>query len=77
MMYEVAHKNEFSEELQEAINAHSKDSNFIKVAMALKKIDFDHLIIDGLLNCRSFKQHLASIKKKGLIGHDDYSLVIM
>ena len=77
MMYEVAHKNEFTEELQEAINAQSKNSNFIKVAMALKKIDFEHAIIGGLLNCRSFKQHLRSLRKKGIIGHDDYSLVIM
>ena len=80
MMYEVAHKEHYNEELQEAINAQTKDSNFIMTALGMKKIDFEREVIDKLLNCRNawnFKQHLQSLRKKGLIGHDDYSIAIL
>jgi hypothetical protein len=80
MMYEVTHQDSFREELLEAINSQTKDSNFIKTAMRLRKADFDKDVIGKLLNCKNagnFKRHLESLRKKGLIGHDDYSLVIM
>ena len=80
MMYEVAHKDSYSEELLEAINAQTKNSNFIRTAMALRKIDFEKQVIGKLVNCKNswnFKQHLQSLEKKGLLGHDDYSLAII
>ena len=80
MMYKVANKDEYATELKEAINAQSKNSNLIKVAMGLKKINFEKDVIDKLVNCRNiwnFSQHLSGLRKKGLIGHDDYSLVVM
>lgn len=51
MMYEVSHKDRFSEELQEAINAQTKNSNFIKTAMAIEGLDFEKDVICKLLNC--------------------------
>lgn len=80
MMYEVSHKDRFSEELQEAINAQTKNSNFIKTAMAIEGLDFEKDVICKLLNCSTWpilQSHIKGLKKKGLIGHDDYSLVIM
>ncbi len=80
MMYEVAHKDSFSEELEVALNAQTKDSSFIKTAMAIRKIDFEQDVIHKLLNCKNtynFKRHIQSLRKKGLIAHDDYSLVTM
>ena len=80
MMYEVAHQEKYAEELQEAINAQTKDSNFIRIAMGQKKIDFEKDVIDKLLNCRNWKnftRHVDSLRRKGLIGHDDYSIAIM
>ena len=80
MIYEVSHKNNYNEELQEAINAQTKDSNFIMTALGMKKVNFEKDVIDKLLNCKNewnFKQHLQSLRKKGLIGHDDYSIAIM
>lgn len=80
MMYEVSHKDRFSEELQEAINAQTKNSNFIKTAMAIEGLDFEKDVICKLLNCSTWpilESHIKGLKKKGLIGHDDYSLVIM
>ena len=80
MMYELAHKEGYVDELQEAVNAQTKDSNFVKTGMCLRKIDFEKKVLQKLLNCRNngnFLQHLRCLRKKGLIGHDDYSLVIM
>ena len=80
MMYEVSHKDRFSEELLEAINAQTKNSNFIKTAMAIEGLDFEKDVICKLLNCSTWpilQSHIKGLKKKGLIGHDDYSLVIM
>ena len=80
MMYEVANKDRFSEELQEAINAQTKNSNFIKTAMTIEGLDFEKDVICKLLNCSTWpilQSHIKGLKKKGLIGHDDYSLVIM
>ena len=80
MMYEVAHFDDYAEELQEAINAQTKNSNFIKTATALTTIDYQNDVIKKLLNCnRGFllKNHIKGLRKKGLIGHDDYSIAIM
>ena len=80
MMYEVTHKEKFYEELQEAISAQTKDSNYIKTALSLKKVDFEKDVIAKLLNCKNvanYKRHLQSLYKKGLLGHDDYSLAIL
>ena len=80
MMYEVAHKEQFENELQEALDAQTKDSNFIKAAFAINKIDFETDVLGKLLNCKNdwnLTRHLRNLRKRGLIGHDDYSFVIM
>lgn len=79
MMYEVAYKNRFAEELQDAINAQTKNSNFIKAAMSIDRLDFEKDVIEKLRKCPTWpilKSHIKGLKKKGLIGHDDYSLVM-
>ena len=80
MMYEVAHRDWYGEELIEAVDAQTKNSNFIKSAMRLRKIDFAKDVIQKLENCQYPKQlklHIERLKRWGFIGHDDYSLVIM
>lgn len=80
MMYEVFYKDRFAEELQAAINAQTKNSNFVKTAMAIEGLDFERDVVNKLLNCPSWpilQSHIKGLKKRGLIGHDDYSLVIM
>lgn len=80
MMYEVAHRGQYEDELQEAIDAQTKDSNFIRTALGMKNVDFEQDVIDKLLNCRNvgnFKKHLHKRWKNGLIGHDDYSIAMM
>jgi len=81
MMYEVSHQDEFREELQEAVDAQTKDSNFIKTAMGLKKIDFEKDVLGKLLSCSkniaNFRRHIEGLRKRGLIAHDDYSIAII
>lgn len=80
MMYLVTDIEQYESQLNAAIEAHSKNSMIIKTALLLNKIDF-HQVIKKLLNCANnssnFKRHIESIKRKGLIGHDDYSLAVM
>ena len=80
MMYEVSHRDWYGEELIEAVDAQTKNSNFLKAAMRLRKIDFAKDVIQKLENCQYPKQlklHIERLKRWGFIGHDDYSLVIM
>ena len=76
MMYMVAQQDQYADELQEAIDAQTKNSNFVKTAMGLKKVDFEKDVIDKLANCRNYRRYLQSLRKKGLIAHDDYSLAV-
>ena len=80
MMYEVSHRDWYEEEIIDAVDAQTKNSNFLKSAMRLRKIDFAKDVIQKLENCQYPKQlklHIGRQKKWGFIGHDDYSLVIM
>jgi len=48
--------------------------------MSLNSIDFEKDVIKKLMNCSTWpflQNHIKGLKKKGLIGHDDYSIVIM
>ena len=78
MMYEVSQKDEYKMELQNAINNHSKNGILIKNALQIKSFDFEKIVLNKLLNCKipiNMKRHISAIKRKGLIGHDDYSFV--
>ena len=80
MMYEVSHRDWYEEEIIDAVDAQTKNSNFLKSAMRLRKIDFAKDVIQKLENCKYPKQlklHIERLKRWGFIGHDDYSLVIM
>ena len=80
MMYKIAHRDWYGEEILEAIDAQTKNSNLIKSAMRIRKLNFEKDVIQKLENCKYPKQlklHIESLKRWGFIGHDDYSLVIM
>lgn len=80
MMYELAHKDRCAEELQEAIDAQTKNSNLIRTAMRLRKVDFDKDVIQKMQNCQyqqQFTAHIARLRKMGIIALDDYSLAIL
>lgn len=80
MMYELAHKDRYAEELQEAIDAQTKNSNLIKTAMRLRKVDFAKDVIQKLENCKhpqQLKAHVERLRRMGFIALDDYSLAIL
>ena len=80
MMYEADNREKYADELEEAINAQTKNSNFIKTALAFDVIYFEKRVMLKIENCTEeflLKSHIKGLKKKGLIGHDDYSLVVM
>ena len=80
MMYELAHKDRYAEELQEAIDAQTKNSNLIKTAMRLRKVDFAKDVIQKLENCKhpqQLKAHIERLRRLGFIALDDYSLAIL
>ena len=78
LMYEVAHRDVFQNELQEAVNAQTRNSDYIKAAMGATRVDFEDVIKKLPLcnNQGNFRKHLQSLRKKGLIGHDDYSIAM-
>ena len=81
MMYLVAHKDSMGEELNNAIEAQSKNSQLVKTAMALPRVRFKRDVIDKLVHCAGHKsnltRYLQALRRKGLIGHDDYSFAVM
>lgn len=80
LMYEVAHKDVYAEELQQAIDAQTKNSNLIKTAMRLRKVDFAKDVIQKLENCKhpqQLKAHVERLRRMGFIALDDYSLAIL
>lgn len=80
MMFEVARRDKYEEELREAIDAQTKDSNFIKSAKGLKSLNFEKDVICKLTDCNNIhnlKRHLKSVISKGLLAHDDYSIAFL
>jgi hypothetical protein len=79
-MYELANKDKYQDELQEALNAQTKNSNFIKAAMRQRKINFPQDVIQKLENCKYQNLlilHIERLRRLGFIAHDDYSLAIL
>ena len=80
MMYEVANIDRFKKELYDAESNYSKNSNFIRVAKAIKVVEFEKDVINKLVNSighpTNFRRHIQSLIRKGLIAYDDYSLAM-
>lgn len=77
MMYMISRKEQYDKEIADAIRSCTKNSNYVKVAMTLDKINFYTDIIKRLfLNEYMMKRHLHRIYKDGLIALDDYSIAI-
>lgn len=79
MMYEVSKRDVFCKELEEAVNAHSKNSNAVNMALSLEPFDFGKKVVEKLIRCvnnkRNFRHHTEELKSKGLLMEDDYSMV--
>lgn len=80
-LYEASNTIFYNNELQDEISAHTKNSNFTKAALSIKRIDFEKDVIAKLVrvikNKHNFIQHLQALEKRGLLAHDDYSLSLL
>lgn len=81
MMYEIANKERFMQELKTAESNHSKNENYIQAAKAMGKICFEKNVLDKLFKSighkLNFQRHIHSLIRKGLIAYDDYSLALL
>ncbi len=80
MMYEVANIDRFQQELDAAESNNSKNSNYIKMARAIKGVEFEKNVISKLIHAighpTNFRRHINSLIRKGLIAYDDYSIAM-
>ena len=80
MMYELGNSDKYADEISAAVNAQTKNSNFIKTAMRLRTMNFTSDVIRKLQNCKykgQFKSHVERLLRWGFIGHDDYSIAML
>ena len=80
MMYEACHQDAYGQELETALNAHSKNSNFIKSALATKVDFYDDVLkplVKSTVSKDKFKKHIDALRRQELIGFDDYSLAVI
>ncbi len=76
-MYKASCKNEFSEELNEVLQSHTRYASLVQSALAKQEISFSKRVLYWLMNAatkeKSFRKYLSRRKKKGVLAHDDYS----
>ncbi len=75
MMYELSKPEAFSVEINEALNAKTKNSNFILMAQTLN-ISFTDIMERLLDRRKNFRREMKKLLNSGLLGNDDYSLAV-
>lgn len=75
MIYELSKPDMFSAEINETINAKTKNTNFILMAQTLN-ISFADVMARLLDRKRNFRSEMKRLTKAGLLGNDDYSLAV-
>lgn len=79
MRYELCHKEEYKDEIDEAIAARTKNSNMIKVAEEEDE-NFEKSLcqlLDAAREQKSFVLLMSHLEDSGLLAHDDYSLAVL
>ena len=75
MMYMLAHNDLYAEELNRALSAATKNSNFLHAAMSLLVLDFYSDVVKKLfLSDWNLTKHLEKLYRDKLIALDDYSV---
>lgn len=75
MMYELSKMDVYEQEVEEAIEAKTKNSNYIETALNMN-CSFSDVLIGLLDRTIDFRVRLRKLEKEGLLGHDDYSLAV-
>lgn len=72
-------RERYKDEIDEAIAARTKNSNFIKVAEEETE-EFEKSLtrlLDAAQEQKSFIRLMSSLEESGLLAHDDYSLAVL
>lgn len=81
MMYELSQKEKFAKEIADAVSHHSKNENYIRIALGMKEVDFEKDVVSKLSKCvthkYNFSRHIQKVERQGLIAYDDYSFALM
>lgn len=75
MMYELSKEEEYKDEIAEALQAKTKNSNFILTAQNIS-FSFPDILSRLLDRSKDYRSKLRRLKKEGLLGHDDYSIAV-
>ena len=62
------------------MNAHLKNSNFIKSTLATKADFYDDVLkplVKSTVSKDRFRKHIDALRRQELIGFDDYSLAVI
>lgn len=80
MIYEIVNADRFRQELETAESNYSKNSIYIKMAWAVRGVNFEKDVINKLTNTighpTNFMRYLKRLIRKGLIAFDDYSIAM-
>ena len=79
-MYMVSHPDRFKNELDTVLYSHSRNSVYVRSALAVAHHDFD-AVLSKLLVCighrHNFTRHLEKLRRLNLLAVDDYSMGVM
>lgn len=75
MMYEIANKDQYKEEIDDALAEKGKNSNYIRTAL-LCQYAFPDMLKHLLDRSIDYRRKLRTLEKRGLLGHDDYSMAV-
>lgn len=75
MMYKVSRKEAYKKEIEEALSAKTKNSNYIETAMNMS-YSFPNVISELLERSKDLRSKLKMLEKNGLLAHDDYSIAV-
>lgn len=80
MMYQLTHKIEYKNSIENAINANTKNSNYIRMALSVNDKAYEDVLIELIKASKridSFRKHLKQLYDTNLIASDDYSISII
>lgn len=79
-MTDALHKEDFKEELQTAVNAQTRNSQFVQTMLCCENHNFESVLEslkDVAENEQCFRQRMEDLHKKVELGLDDYSFVLL
>lgn len=81
MMYELSKREQYSEEINNAVLVNTKNSNLLSNALSISPFKFENRVIEkirrSVYDKNYYRKWMAKLQKSGLLALDDYSLAVM